>query len=36
MPEKEKRPMRRLGLCFVLGLSLFLLAPPRAARACPS
>jgi len=28
--------MRRLGSIFFLGLLLVLLAPPRAARACPS
>jgi hypothetical protein len=28
--------MRRLGLSFFLGLAVALLAPPRAARACPS
>jgi hypothetical protein len=33
---KETLFMRRLGILFLLGLSLILLAPPRAALACPS
>jgi hypothetical protein len=33
---KETPPMRRLGTLALFAVLLVLLAPPRAARACPS